>query len=98
MPHVKTNPSRFRFHHFGITQTSPALLVEVDIFHNAFDYRIGIVTRQEDHDVFRAQFSDTWNGTAIGKKKEKGQYTNFRRIGCSLVVIVIVSLLSPPST
>ena len=69
MPHAYTNPSSFRFHHFGITQTSPALLVEVDIFHNAFDYRLGIVTRQEDHYVFRAEFSDTWNGAAIEKKE-----------------------------
>jgi hypothetical protein len=96
MPHAHTNPSRFRFHHFGITQTSPALLVELDIFHNAFDYSVGIVTRQEDHNVFRAKFLDTWNSTAI-EKRNGFQYTNFEKIGCSLVVIVVVSLLSPPS-
>ncbi len=63
--YAHTKPSGFQFHCLRITQAHPALRVVLLIFHNAFYYSVRIVTRHEDHDVFNANWLDTWNVGAI---------------------------------
>jgi len=64
------------------------------IFHDTFDYSVRIVAGHENDDVFRVKMFDTWNVRAIGKKWVGVRSWND---GNSLIFIVVVSFLCPPS-
>ena len=46
-------------------QARPALLVKLLIVHDAFDYGVGVIACQIDHDMFRPKLLDTWNVWAV---------------------------------
>lgn len=62
------------------------------IFHNTLYYIGGIVTCHVDHDVFDANFFDTWN---VSRAIENEFVQGLQAMGNSLVLIVVVFLLCP---